>query len=144
MSLPDPATTALSAPMVASIAPGVGPLMPSDAVTQRFNDIMNAATPVQAATHSLPTGLPISGMTSVTEPSGLGNKILEGLQSVSSDYSKKWRNIKTDVDEMARQPSAAAMLSVQLGVLEASVLYELVGKGITRSTQNIDTMVRMS
>lgn len=144
MSLPDPATTALSAPMVASMAPGVGPLMPSDAVTQRFNDIMNAATPVQTVAHPLPTGLPISGMTSITEPSGLGNKILAGLQSASSDYSKKWRSIKTDVDEMASHPSASAMLSVQLGVLKASVLYELVGKGIARSTQNIDALVRMS
>lgn len=140
----DPATVVLSTPVTAAVAPATGPLMPSEAVTQRFNDIMSAAAPTQAASPAVPAGLSVSVMASVAEPAGLGNTILAGLQSIPSEYSKKWRNVKSSLDEVSRNPSAGTMLTVQMGLLEMSVLYELVGKGISRSTQNIDTLVRMS
>lgn len=142
MSMIDPSAFALPAPLVASVAPG--PLTPSDAVTQRFNDMMNAGLPANSVTPTPPAGLPVNGMTSAIERVGLGNRILSGLQSVSSDYSKKWADIKSEVNEMTQHPSAGAMLQVQMEVLQASVLYELVGKGISRSTQNIDALIRMS
>lgn len=140
----DPATVVLSTPVTASVAPATGPLMPSEAVTQRFNEIMSAAAPTQAAPPALPAGLPVSVTASVAEPAGLGNTILAGLQSIPSEYSKKWRNVKSSLDEMSRNPSAGIMLKVQMGMLELSVIYELAGKAISRLTQDVDAMVRMS
>lgn len=140
----DPATVLLSTPVAAPAGPVTGPLAPSEAVTQRFNDIMNAAATAQPVPSAVPAGVPVGVTASVAEPAGLGNSILAGLQSVPSEYSNKWRSVKSSLDEMTRNPSAGAMLSVQMGLLEMSVLYELVGKGISRCTQNIDTLVRMS
>lgn len=140
----EPATAVLSSPVAASLGARTVSLSPSEAVTQRFNDIMSAAAPTPAVSPAMPAGLPVSVTASITESAGLGNTILSGLQSIPSEYSKKWRNVKASVDEMSRNPSAGAMLTVQMGLLEVSVLYEMVGKGISRSTQNIDTLVRMS
>ena len=139
----DPATVVLS-PSLASVGLATGPVTPSEAVTQRFNEIMNAAATSKSVAPALPAGAHVGLTASVAEPAGPGNSILAGLQSVPAEYSNKWRSVKSSLDEMSRNPSAGTMLAVQMGLLEMSVLYELVGKGISRSTQNIDTLVRMS
>ncbi len=45
---------------------------------------------------------------------------------------------------MATAPNIGDMLRVQSEMLQVSVQYELVGKAVSRTTQNIDTLVRMS
>jgi type III secretion protein I len=45
---------------------------------------------------------------------------------------------------MGAQPAISDMLRLQTELLQVSVQYELVGKAVSRSTQNIDTLVRMS
>ena len=45
---------------------------------------------------------------------------------------------------MSTEPSIADMLRLQADLVQISVQYEMVGKAVSRTTQNIDTLVRMS
>jgi type III secretion protein I len=126
-------------PPVSSVAS-----MPSDIVTDRFNAMMNAevsSMPVVMAAHS---NHHVNQSNTLYEAQTLGGQILSGLQSASTDYAQKWKNVTSGLDDMAKHPSASSMLKVQSELLQVSLLYELIGKAVSRSTQNIDTLVRMS
>ncbi|MVW78580.1 type III secretion system inner rod subunit SctI [Bordetella sp. 02P26C-1] len=127
---------------VASVSPSSAP---SELVTERFNAMMSSAPVHAVATTATPAGAMIStAASSALQGQGLGHQILAGLQSASSGYTQRWKDMAIGLEQVARHPSAANMLKVQSELLQASVQYELVGKAISRSTQNIDTLVRMS
>lgn len=118
---------------------------PSNLVTERFTAMMSAAPPSVPAVTDFPAAPLAHGpVSSAQHGQSLGSQILAGLQSASANYSQHWRNLSVGLDQMVRHPSAANMLKVQSELLQASVQYELVGKAVSRSTQNIDTLVRMS
>lgn len=48
------------------------------------------------------------------------------------------------LDAVAEQPELGNLLRLQADMLQLSVQYEVVGKAVTRSTQNLDTLVRMN
>ena len=125
-----------------STAPTPTPSASSDLVAERFNAMMSAAAKAPEGSVSSSAS---SWTAATAEPAGtLGGHILAGLKSVSTDYADKWRNVTVGLNNMIDSPSAGNMLKVQSELLQVSVQYELVGKAISRSTQNIDTLVRMS
>ena len=63
---------------------------------------------------------------------------------MATDFSDTWKDIAHGLDGMGAQPAISDMLRLQTELLQVSVQYELVGKAVSRSTQNIDTLVRMS
>ena len=120
------------------------PQVPSDLVTERFNAMMSAGGPAPASHPALPT-VSVSSMTKVTNVSDtVGSQILAGFHSASTEYAQKWKNITAELNAMGRSPSAGNMLKIQSELLQVSVQYELVGKGVSRSTQNVETLVKMS
>ena len=136
---------------LASNVPGTTELVaaPSNATTERFNAIMSASDPVQhlGATSAIAATNPSSHASvapSLTGADTLGNQILSALQSASSQYAKAWHDTKTRLDGVTHQESISDMLRLQSDMLQMSVQYELVGKAVARSTQNVDTLVRMS
>lgn len=137
------AAAALTSHEAGALMPTPSTLPPSDLVTERFNAVMSAA-PLPAQPPAIMGGRHVASASSLNEPQTLGNQILSSLQSVSTDYAQKWKNVTAGLDEVARRPSAGSMLKVQSELLQVSVQYELVGKAVSRSTQNIDTLVRMS
>jgi type III secretion protein I len=115
---------------------------PAQLATEQFNAIMNA--PTDPALGAVPAALqsvfaPAAG----AEPT-LGGQILSGLRGVATDFSDTWKDIAHNLDGMGAQPAVSDMLRLQTELLQVSVQYELVGKAVARSTQNIDTLVRMS
>ena len=48
------------------------------------------------------------------------------------------------IRDRSTEPSIADMLRLQADLVQISVQYEMVGKAVSRTTQNIDTLVRMS
>ena len=120
--------------------------VPSDLATERFNAMMQAASTAPATAPSAAVSVGASNWAAATgEASGtLGGQILDGLKSVSTDYAHRWQEVRVGINEMVHSPSASNMLKVQSELLQVSMQYELVGKAISRSTQNIDTLVRMS
>ncbi|MDT4869445.1 Type III secretion basal body protein I, YscI, HrpB, PscI [compost metagenome] len=77
-------------------------------------------------------------------PQTLGNQILASLRTTTTEYSEKWQGISSRMDAISAQPSVAEMVRLQADLLQVSVQYEMVGKAVSRTTQNIDSLVRMS
>jgi type III secretion protein I len=143
----------IAAVAIAQLAPG--PLTPAMATppvapalaTERFNAIMNAPdmgtiTGPLPATATIVQG-PITPLVDTGAPT-LGNQILSGLRTTAADFSQKWQNIAVGLDKTVTQPNIADMLRLQSELMQVSVQYELVGKAVSRTTQNIDAMVKMS
>ncbi len=74
----------------------------------------------------------------------LGSRILSGLRIQADTFSDKWRGVSARLDAVAERPDMVNMLRLQSDLLALSVQYEVVGKGITKSTQNLDALVRMN
>lgn len=116
---------------------------PSSLAAERFNAIMNGTEEprlngVNAALQSAFSVAPPDAAPT------LGSQILTGLRGVAGDFSDKWKDISHTLDGMGAQPAISDMLRLQTELLQVSVQYELIGKAVARSTQNIDTLVRMS
>lgn len=134
--------------ILATLAPSAmketaaAPMAPSSLAAAQFNAIMHAAPPSgaqSAAAVSAPTA-PAAG--DAVNAASLGNQILNGLHRTSTDLSSQWEAIHSTLDA-SRSPGVTELLQVQTQLLQVSVHYELVGKAISKSTQNIDTLVRM-
>lgn len=118
---------------------------PSSLAMERFNAIMNAPDTGMPALTGLHSAVQNVSYASVdTTGQTLGNQILAGLRATSAEFSEKWQGISGRMESMAAKPSIATMLQVQADLLTVSVQYELVGKAISRTTQNIDSITRMS
>ncbi|CUJ34750.1 EscI/YscI/HrpB family type III secretion system inner rod protein [Achromobacter xylosoxidans] len=135
--------TALTAAL-APLSPTPGP-QPSELAARRFAAIMNAPEPQAPALTGLQAALQTAFAPAVdAAPATLGNQILASLRSTTTEYSEKWQNISGRLDAMSSAPAIADMLRLQADLVQVSVQYELVGKAVSRTTQNIDSLVRMS
>lgn len=93
-----------------------------------------AASPLQS-TNALPA---------LDADASVGDRILNGLQSVSGEFKTSWSEVSKAVtassgDTMNMQD----ILKLQLHLVQTSFQYEMVGKVISRSTQNLDQLVRI-
>lgn len=136
---------ALSAALMPALTAPAAP--PAQLATERFNAVMNA--PDAAGPAPVLTGLQSALQTAFAPPvdaapQTLGNQILASLRSTTTEYSEKWLGISGRLDAMATQPSVADMMRLQADLLHVSVNYEMVSKAVSRTTQNIDSLVRMS
>lgn len=136
---------------IAALSAALAPLQsaslaqPGQLAMERFNALMAAP---EAGTPAL-TGLQAALQSAFTPavdsaPATLGNQILASLRSTTTEYSEKWQNISGRLDAMSSAPAIADMLRLQADLVQVSVQYELVGKAVSRTTQNIDSLVRMS
>ncbi len=73
-------------------------------------------------------------------PRTLGDAILQGLQSASTDITNAWRA----TGEVLNKPdiTVSDMLRVQTMLLQSSVQYELVGKAVSKSTQSLENILK--
>lgn len=73
-------------------------------------------------------------------PTSLGDAILNGLKSASADINRNWSEVASTVSKPMLTTSE--MLRIQVTLIQTSVQYELLGKGISRSTQNLDQILK--
>ena len=135
-------STALAAPALNNTV-GSARVEPSSLAAERFNAIMNGVQEpglngVSAALQSAFAAAPLDAAPT------LGSQILSGLRGVAGDFSDKWKDISHSLEGLSKQPAISDMLRVQTELLQVSEQYDLIGKAVARSTQNIDTLVRMS
>jgi len=138
------AAVALQGITQAAAAPAVAPPAADALVTERFNAMMAAPPAALPGVELNATAAAVQGALAPaqTAPS-LGGRILDGMREAGADLAGKWQDIAGRLDAMTAQPSIADMLRLQTDLLQASVQYELLSKGVTKSTQNVDSMVRM-
>ncbi|GAB1387136.1 hypothetical protein MASR1M59_22840 [Melaminivora sp.] len=89
-----------------------------------------AAAPAQAA------GIPAVN-------ASVGERILSGMQNVSGDMRTAWGDISQMLQAGERQVGIQDMLRLQMNLMQVTMQYELVGKAVSRSGQNIDHLVRL-
>lgn len=79
----------------------------------------------------------------VEGPRTLGDKMLGGLQNLSTDLQDTWKSITEVLDGKNGVFSTQDMLKVQMSLATMSIQYEMLGKAASRSTQNIDQLVKL-
>lgn len=123
---------------------------PDAAATQRFSALMQApaAEPTGAIAGTPAVGgaaaaLPALEPAAAKGPASFGDRVLGGMQNVSNEFRSHW----TQVSDMLRAGSVELdmkdLLKLQMHMAQASVQYEMVGKGVSRATQNFDQLVRV-
>lgn len=78
--------------------------------------------------------------TTGTEKGGLGDAILSGLKSASDDLGQRF----TQAQNMLTGPDlgVADAMRLQMSIMQASMQYELINKGVSKMTQNIDQVLK--
>jgi type III secretion protein I len=120
----------------------VGLAAPDVSATARFNAVMSPQ-PSEAAYGVAGVGMGEANNISVNPASAtLGDKILNGVQNLSSEFQQSWKTVNKALDPSGSL-STTDLLKLQLGITQVSIQYDLVGKIISRSTQNIDQLVKL-
>ncbi len=107
----------------------------------RFNDYM---TPAPAAADGVAPASAAGAEDAIARAGRAtpGDGILNGLNSLGADMSRDWQSVK-DVLAGKNMPDIKDMLSVQVSLIGLSMHHELVNKCVTRSTQNLDQLVKL-
>ncbi len=112
------------------------PLGADPSATTRFSEIMNAQpTPLAEAIDQAYPTLPVENRT-------LGDSILAGMQNLSTEFQQSWKTVNAALDAGSTM-TMSDMLKLQMGLTQMSIQYDLVGKAIARSTQNLDQLVKL-
>lgn len=127
-----PATQALTAPTASMAAP-------DSLAAARFGAIMGQPTPVAEAVQAALAPATAAG----TTPGSMGERILSGMNNVSSDFQSAWKSVSTVLDASDKNMNMQDLLKLQLQLVQVSVQYDLVGKAVSRSTQNLDQLLRL-
>jgi type III secretion protein I len=122
-------------------AGGTALAAPDARAAERFAEIMQAGPvsmgPVTAAA---PEVLPAAVSTATTQT--IGDKILGGLSSLSTDFQQSWKSVAAVVNNDG-MVTTNDMLKLQMNLTQMSVQYDLLGKAISRSTQNVEQLVKI-
>jgi type III secretion system YscI/HrpB-like protein len=71
---------------------------------------------------------------------GLGDAILTGLKSASDDLGQRFTHAQTMLS--GPELGVADAMRLQLSIMQASMQYELINKGVSKMTQNIDQVLK--
>jgi type III secretion protein I len=101
---------------------------------ERFNSVMARPAEVQEVAVAPLDAKPLNASPS------LGDSIIAGLQSASNDVQAKWGHVSGLLAN--KELSMTEALNVQMSVLQVSVQYDLISKGISKSVQNLDQTLK--
>lgn len=125
---------------------GLAAATPSDA--ERFTQLMQAAPTAAAPAPEATKASAVAPATPV--PTGtdapvqnVGERILSGMQNISQDMKQQWSVVSQTLQAGGNNLTMQDMLRLQLHLTQASVQYEVLGKAISKSTQNFDQLVRV-
>lgn len=116
-------------------------VVPSDLAVQRFNEIMQAAPGAQPTAGALAVQSALGAQ--AASPATLGSRILDSVQRTSTELSSRWQQVSATLDRSGHTLSVTDMLRIQTDLVQVSVQYELVGKAVAKSAQDVDSLVRI-
>lgn len=70
----------------------------------------------------------------------LGDAILSGLQSASDDLGQRFNRAQAMLT--GPELTVADAMRLQISIMQASMQYELINKGVSKMTQNIDQVLK--
>ncbi|MDH5857333.1 type III secretion system inner rod subunit SctI [Lampropedia aestuarii] len=134
----------LSSAMMGVVTPSSAPAQTKvkldEVAATRFAALMQAPSGADNAAAVNATSEVAS--TTSTTPATWGDRILSGMQGVSSDFHGQWDSVRQALAS-PRAIEPREMLQLQMQMHHMSIQSELVGKLVSRSTQNIDQLVRL-
>lgn len=143
----DPITGPLAALSSATPVLGAAPApkaAPDSLAAARFSAIMgHQPTPVAEAVQAALAPAAAGSGVAATTPGSMGERILAGMNNVSSDFQSAWKSVSTVLDASDKNMNMQDLLKLQLQLVQVSVQYDLVGKAVSRSTQNLDQLLRL-
>jgi hypothetical protein len=77
-------------------------------------------------------------------PTSLGDEILARLDAVGADYKANVARAYTALEKSPRENTVEDLLKMQLDIAVVSLEVEVVGKGVQKSVQHIDTLSKMN
>jgi type III secretion system YscI/HrpB-like protein len=108
---------------------------PSAIDATRFAEMVQpAAAPAAAAAGTIP--VPSVGQTP-------GDSILNGMSSVGTEFRDSWTAMQQALARPAGEMTTADMLRLQMHMVQLSVQVEMVGKVISKATQNLDQLAKL-
>ena len=119
---------------------------PDAAATLRFSALMqpSAAEPAGAVLSAAPVaGMQTLDPAAAKGPASVGDRILSGMQNVSEEFRGHWTRVSDMLRAGSPELDMQAMLKLQMHLTQASVQYDMLGKAVSRSTQNFDQLVRV-
>lgn len=132
-------TTAIAAPTAAAA--------PDALAAARFAELMAAPPNVTTAANAVQatgTVAPQPAIAPLDANASVGDRILHSIQGVSSDFKNSWETVSKALSTNSTEPMGMQeMLKLQLNLVQTSFQYEMVSKVISRSTQNLDQLVRI-
>ena len=135
------ATSLATALMGSTLGPASAPLAPADPLaTAQFAQMMGAQAP--ATEPPQPVMIDSAAVLLPAENRTMGDNILTGMESMSSEYRQAMTKVNAALDSSGDM-TISDMLRLQMGLMQISVQHELVAKGISRSTQNLDQLVKI-
>jgi type III secretion protein I len=97
---------------------------------------------------SQPEGTSVSGTNDVTEirtvgvdSTTMGDRILDGLQGMKSGYDNQINAVQESITG-TETLDMQSMLKLQLDLAKLTMQGELINKTVSKSTQNIDTLLK--
>ncbi len=134
------------ASMIAAVTAQSAPGAAAATDIERFQNAMAAApasVPVQPQ-QTLVTAGAVPGAADVSAPVArggtLGDMILDKLESSSTHVRNAWAEAEQTFNRSDLRMSD--MLKLQMTVLEASIHYDLISKGIAKANQGLDQMLK--
>lgn len=114
---------------------------PDELAVARFAAVMKAPEITQAAPPEAAVAPGQEG-TRVGTAQSLGDKMLASLQGASDEFKNVWRTAENRL-QSDQTLEMREMMAMQLQVTQMAVQYELLGKVVSRSTQNFDQLARV-
>lgn len=88
--------------------------------------------------------VPIDSVKALPANASVGDRILNGMQGVSNDFRNSWDSVNKVVNSTSGEAvTMQEMLKLQMQLTQVTFQYDMVGKAVSRSTQNIDQLVRV-
>ena len=102
---------------------------------------LSAPVPILARRSSML--MPSASLATATTAGSMGERILSGMNNVSGDFQSAWKSVSTVLDAGDKNMNMQDLLKLQLQLVQVSVQYDLMGKAVSRSTQNLDQLLRL-
>ena len=107
-------------------------------------ELLNAERIEPVSNDSLTT-ISSSGLNDLTTTQkSLGDEILARLDAVGADYKANIARAYTTLEKSPRENTVEDLLKMQLDIAVVSLEVEVVGKGVQKSVQHIDTLSKMN
>lgn len=124
-------------------SPAAVPLPAAAGDAEQFRALMNAPaegqSPAKAALTASELGQPLA-VASGQAGASIGQNILDTMQQLSSDTRARFAK----AEEVLSKPevSMSDLLGLQFTLLQTSVQFEIASKGISKLTQNVESVLK--